>query len=171
MQMVKKTATVLLLIWFVLVLFMPKEELYFSLEKELLKNDIELNEESRSEGIFSLSLKNVTVYVKGIPLVTIEEIEFFTLLFYTCIHFETLMIDESLKTMTPTQIEDLSISQTIWAPLNLSVKAEGPFGEAGGHVDLDKRMLRMDFNDTQGLGMLQSKLKQDEQGWYYETSF
>lgn len=171
MQMVKKTATVLLLIWFVLVLFMPKEELYFSLEKELVKNDIELNEESRSEGIFSLSLKNVTVYVKGIPLVTIEEIEFFTLLFYTCIHFETLMIDESLKTMTPTQIEDLSISQTIWAPLNLSVKAEGPFGEARGRVDLDKRMLRMDFNDSKGLGMLQSNLKQGEKGWFYETSF
>jgi hypothetical protein len=169
--MVKKTATVLLLIWFVLVLFMPKEELYFSLEKELVKNDIELNEESRSEGVFSLRLKNVTVYVKGIPLVTVEKIDFFTLLFYTSIHFETLMIDESLKTMTPTEIEDLLISQSILAPLNLSVKAEGPFGEASGSVDLDKRMLRMDFNDTKALGMLQSKLKQGEEGWYYETSF
>lgn len=171
MQMVKKIATVVLLIWFVLVLFMPKEEIYFSLEKELVKNDIEINEESRSEGIFSLSLKNVTVYVKGIPLVTVEEINFFTLLFYTSIHFETLMIDESLKTMTPTEIEDLLLSQSILAPLNLSVKAEGPFGEARGNVDLDKRMLRMDFNDTKAIGMLQSKLKQGEKGWYYETSF
>ncbi len=171
MQMVKKVATVLLLIWFVLILFMPKEEIYFSLEKELAKNDIELNEENRSEGIFSLSLQNVTVYVKGIPLVTVEEIDFFTLLFYTSIHFETLMIDESLKTMTPTEIEDLLISQSILAPLNLSVKAEGLFGEARGNIDLDMRMLRMDFNDTKALGMLKSQLKQGEKGWYYETSF
>lgn len=171
MQMVKKTATVLLLIWFVLILFMPKEEFYFSLEQELAKNDIELNEESRSEGIFSLSLKNVTVYVKGIPLATIEELDLFTLLFYTSIHFETLMIDESLKTMTPTEIESLLISQIIWAPSDLSVKVEGPFGEGRGSVDLDKRMLHMDFNDSNALGMLKPKLKQAEEGWYYETSF
>ena len=171
MQMVKKTAIASLLIWFVLILFMPKEEIYFSLEKELVKNDIELNEESRSEGIFSLSLKNVTVYVKGIPLVTVEKIDFFTLLFYTSIHFETLMVDESLKTMTPTEIEDLIISQSILSPLSLSVKAEGPFGEAKGSVDLDKRKLRMDVNDTKALGMLKSKLKQGEKGWFYETSF
>ena len=150
---------------------MPKEEIYFSLEKELAKNDIELNEESRSEGIFSLNLKNVTVYVKGIPLVTIEELDFFTLLFYTRIHFETLMIDESLKTMTPTKIEDLCITQSMLAPLTLSVKAEGSFGEARGNVDLDKRKLRMDFNDTKALGMLKSQLKQGDKGWYYETSF
>ena len=171
MQMVKKTATVLLLIWFVLVLFMPKEEIYFKIEQELVKNDIELNEESRSEGIFSLSLKNVTVYVKGIPLITVEEIDFFTLLFYTSIHFETLMIDESLKEMTPTEIEDLRISQSILAPLNLRVKVEGPFGEARGSVNLSNRMVHMDFNDTKALGMMKSKLKQGEEGWFYETSF
>jgi len=171
MQMVKKTAISLLLIWFVLILFMPKEEIYFSLEKELVKNDIELNEESRSEGIFSLSLNNVTVYVKGIPLLTVEKIDFFTLLFYTSIHFETLMIDESLKTMTPTKIEDLHLSQNMLAPLTLRVNAEGPFGGASGNVDLDKRKLRMDLNDSKALGMLKSKLKEDEKGWYYETSF
>lgn len=171
MQMVKKTLSILLLILFVIVIFMPKEEIYFRLEKELVKHDIELNEESRSEGIFSLSLKHVTVYVKGIPLATIEELDLFTLLFYTSIHFDTLIIDESLKTMVPTEIESLRISQTIWSPLNLTVKAEGPFSEARGSADLDKRMLRMDFNDTKALGMLKSKLKQGEDGWYYETSF
>lgn len=171
MQMVKNTIGVLLLIWFVIIFFMPKEEIYFSLEQELAKNDIKLNEESRSEGVFSLSLENVTVYVKGIPLATIEELDIFTLLFYTSIHFETLMIDESLKTMTPTEIESLLISQTIWAPLDLTIKAEGPFGEARGSADLSARTLHIDFNDTKALGMLQSKLKQGEKGWYYETSF
>jgi len=171
MQMVKKIATALLFIWFLLILFMPKEEIYFKIEQELVKHDIELNEESRSEGIFSLSLKNVTVYVKGIPLATVEEIDFFTLLFYTSIHFETLMIDESLKTIAPTEIENLLLYQTIWTASNLSVKAEGPFGEAIGSVDLNARILHMDFNDTKALGMLKSELKQGEKGWFYERSF
>jgi len=169
--MVKKITAILFVVWFVLILFMPKEEIYFRVEQELVKNEIVLNEESRNEGLFSLSLKNVTVYVKGIPLVTAEEINFFTLLFYTCINVETLMIDESLKTMTPTEVEHLHISQNILSPSDLKVKAEGPFGQASGSVDLNQRMFHMDINDTKGLGMLKSKLKQGEEGWYYETSF
>ena len=171
MQMVKKIASVLFIIWFILILFMPKEELYFKVEQELAKNEIELNEEKRSEGLFSLTLQNVTVYVKGIPLVTVEKIDFFTVLFYTSIGFDNLMIDESLKTMTPTEIEKLYVSQNILSPFYIKIKAEGPFGKASGNVELDQRMLHIDFNETKALGMLKSKLKQGEEGWYYETSF
>lgn len=171
MQVVKKTAITVLLIWFVLVLFMPKEEIYFKLEQELLKNDIQINEESKSEGIFSLSLKKVTVYIKGIPLATVEEIDFCTLLFYTSVQFENLMIDESLQSMTPTEIENLHITQSVLKPLNLSIKAEGSFGEGKGNIDLKNRTLRMNFNDNKALKMIQSQLRQGEKGWIYETSF
>lgn len=171
MQMVKKIAMVLFLIWFTLIFFMPKEEIYFSLEKELVKHDIALNEESRTEGIFSLRLKNVTVYVKGIPLATVEELDFFTLFFYSSISFERLMIDESLKSMTPTEIEKLLISHAFWMPLSLSIEAEGSSVESTGKVNLKNRTLHMDINDSKPLEMFKSKLKQGEKGWYYETSF
>ena len=150
---------------------MPKEEIYFRLEQEFAKNDIVLNEESRNEGVFSLKLKNVTVYVKGIPLATIEEMCLFTLLFYNSIDIETLMIDESLKTAAPTQIDTLSLSQGVWAPMMLAVEVKGPFGKGSGDIDMRKRILHMNFNDTKGLDMLGAKLKQEEKGWSYETSF
>lgn len=171
MQMVKKIAIALFFIWFSLILFMPKSEIYFKIEQELIKSEIELNEESRSEGIFSLSLKNVTVYVKGISLVTVEEIDFFTLLFYTQIEVKNLLFDESLKSMIPTEIEALSISQNILSPVHLNIAAEGFFGEVAGTVDLVNRNLHLDINDTKELDMLKSQLKQGEKGWYYETSF
>ena len=171
MQMVKKIVTAVFLIWFVLILFMPKEEIYFKVEQELAKHEIVLNEESRREGLFSLDLTNVTIYVKGIPLVTVEELSFFTLLLYHCLEFKTVYIDESLKNMTPTEIENLRISHGIWSPLNLSLDAKGVFGEAAGSVNLKDRTLHLDFNDTKSLEMISSKLKQGEEGWYYETSF
>lgn len=171
MQMVKKIVSVLFLIWFILILFMPKEEVYFKVEQELAKYDIAINEESRSEGIFSLDLKNVTIYAKGIPLVTVEEVSFFTLLLYHCIELKEIYIDESLKSMTPTEIENLRISHGIWSPLHLSLGAEGVFGEAVGSVDLEDRKIRLDFNDTKSLEMIRSNLKQGEEGWHYETSF
>ena len=171
MQMVKKIAIGFFFILFALIFFMPKEEIYFKIEQELVKNEIELNEESRNEGFFSLSLKNVTVYVKGISLVTVEEINFFTLLFYTKIEIKNLLFDESLKSMTPTEIEALTISQNILSPTSLNIAAEGTFGEVEGTIDLVSRNLRLDINDTKELDMLKSQLKQGEKGWYYETSF
>ena len=171
MQMVKKTAAVMLFIWFAMILFMPKGQIYFSLERELSKNDIVLNEESRSEGIFSLRLQNVTVYVKGIPLATIDEVDIFTLLFFTSIHFESFVIDETLQTMIPTNIEHLHITQTIFMPLDLSIEAEGSFGKASGNINLGKRVLHIGFDDIQTVEMLKPQLKQGEEGWYYETSF
>jgi len=169
--MVKKLVTGLFLIWFILILFMPKEELYFKVEQELVQHDIVLNEESREEGVFSLDLKNVTIYVKGIPLVTVEKISFFTFIFYHSLEFEKIYIDESLKNMTPTAIKNLRISHGIWLPQTLSLEAEGVFGEAEGIIDIESRKLRFDVNDSTSLEMIRPPLKQGEEGWYYETSF
>jgi uncharacterized membrane protein len=80
MQMVKKSVLIFLMLWFAILLFMPKAELYYTIEKSLAKQDIKLNEKSIEEGPFSLTLKDVTVYVKGIALAKIEELDFFTLL-------------------------------------------------------------------------------------------
>lgn len=169
--MVKKIALVFVLVWFVFILFMPKEQIYFKIEQELAKHDIVLNEESRSEGIFSLSLENVTVYIKGIPLITLKEVEFCTFLFYSSINLETIVIDESLKAFTPTTLDNAQVSHMVLMPLDLHLEVNGPFGQANGNADMKERILRIDVEDIQALEMLSAKLKQGEEGWYYETSF
>ena len=90
MQMVKKSALIFLMLWFSILLFMPKAELYYTIEQSLAKQDIKLNEKSIEEGLFSLTLKDVTVYVKGIALANIEELDFFTLLFYSSLEVTNL---------------------------------------------------------------------------------
>ncbi len=63
---------------------MPKQEFYYKLEEALLTQEIALNEKEIEENLFGLSLKNVSVYVKGINVANIEEVKLFTLLFYSC---------------------------------------------------------------------------------------
>jgi predicted ribosome-associated RNA-binding protein Tma20 len=70
--MVKKILVSLLLVWGALILFMPKEEIYFSLERELAKQGVEINEAHIDEGLFTLKLEGVTVYVKGIEVATLK---------------------------------------------------------------------------------------------------
>jgi len=171
MQMVKKIFTVLALIWFALLVLMPKQELYFKLEKELAVQGIKINEQNIDEGLFTLTLNEADVYAKGIKLASIEKTTFFTLLFYTKLELDKLRIDESLQNIVPTQIEEATFTHGVWNPINVSVHAQGEFGSADGTVALADRSVRLDFNETQGIEMLKPQLKQDEKGWYYETSF
>jgi len=171
MQMVKKIFIALFITWFALLLFMPKQEMYYKLEKELEKYEIEINEKSMEEGLFSLTLKQASVYIKGIPVATIEEIRFFTLLFYAKVELETLLLDDSLKAMAPQQTDKATLTHSIISPLVASIYAEGSFGGIEGSIDLKERKLHLDFNETKEIEMIRSQLKKGEKGWYYETSF
>ena len=55
--------------------------------------------------------------------------------------------------------------------MDLNVDIRGMFGEITGNIDLAQRTLHLDFNETEEIEILKPKLKKDEKGWYYETSF
>jgi len=171
MQMVKKIFITVFIVWFALLVFMPKQEIYYALEKELAKQEIEINEQSIKEGLFSLTLKQVSVYVKGIKVATIENLDFLTLLFYTKVELDSLLLDDSLKAMAPQQTDKALLYYTLLSPMTASIQAEGSFGIIEGNVDLKEQKLHIDFVETKEIEMIRSQLKKDEKGWSYETSF
>ncbi len=171
MQMVKKSVLVLLVTWLAIVILMPKQELYYKLEEALDSYEITLNEEKKNEGLFSLSLKGVTVYVKGINVATIDEINLFTLLFYSSVELRSLLLDDSLKTMIPQETTSAVLKHSILSPLDVSVAASGSFGSLMGNIDLNERTVHLDFNESKNIQMLKPSLKKSEKGWVYETSF
>jgi len=171
MQMVKKSALIFLMLWFSILLFMPKAELYYTIEKSLAKQDIKLNEKSIEEGVFSLTLKDVTVYVKGIALANIEELDFFTMLFYSSLDVSNLKVDEALQAKVPAITKELTFTHSILSPFTVSVDANGSFGAVEGTINIANKDLRMDFVEVGNIGMIQSHLTKDERGWFYEKSF
>ena len=171
MQMVKKSGIALIVAWFAILVLMPKQEFYYKLEESLAKYEIELNEEKIDEGFFSLGLHQVTVYFKGIPVATIEEMDLSTLLFYSSLELEGLHVDDSLKRMVPQETQKALLSHTIFSPLTVSVDAEGSFGGMTGVIDLHARKVHLDFNESKNIEMLKPQLKKGEKGWVYETSF
>jgi len=171
MQVVKNIFISLFIVWFAFLLFMPKQELYYALESELLKQGIEMNEKQIEEGIFSLTVKEVSIYVKGIHIATLEEMHFFTLLFYSSFNIEALKMDDSLKSFVPSEIGKTVVMHSVLSPFEAFVTTMGSFGLAEGVVDLKSRSLRMDLMDIKDIKTFESQLKKDERGWYYETSF
>ena len=150
---------------------MPKREFYYKLEEALAKHEVILNEESIDEGLFSLNLQGVTVYVKGINIATIGEVKLATLLFYSCIELRSLEVDDSLKAMVPKTTQEATAVHSILSPMEVLVDASGSFGLMSGNIDLGERNIHLDFNQSKGIEMLMPQLKKDEKGWVYETSF
>lgn len=171
MQMVKKIILASFVLWITVLFFMPKAELYYSLEKALDKQDIKLNEKSIEEGLFSLSVKKVTVYIKGIPLINIEELNYFTLLFYSSLNIEDLIVDEALHSKIPAFIKEGHVKHQIFSPMSLTLDANGSFGQIVGNVDLMQGSVHIDFVNTKDISMIQSSLTKGEKGWVYEKSF
>lgn len=171
MQMVKQFLIALAIIWLALIVLMPKTQMYYKLEETLAKQDVKMNERSIEEGWFSLKIEGLDLYAKGIKMATIEEVNFFTLLFYTDVNINKVVLDDLLKGVVPTKISEAQLNHAIWDPMHINIDANGAFGALEGKVMLSERNVRVDFNDSKGIESLQPKLKKDEKGWYYETSF
>ena len=171
MSMVKTILTLCVVIWLALVILMPKQEIYYKLEEALLTQEVALNEEEIEESFFGLSLKNVSVYVKGIHVASIEEVNLFTLLFYSSVEVKMLHMDDALKTMVPQETEKAVLVHSVMAPFSVSVEALGSFGAMDGKIDLNERKVHLDFNESKNIAMLKPQLKKGEKGWVYETSF
>jgi hypothetical protein len=171
MQMVKNSLIILLVIWLALLVFMPKRELYFTLEEQLAKHEIALNEKNIEEGLFGLKLEQVSVYFKGIKVATIEEVNIYTLLFYSSIHLHSLHMDDSLKSMAPQETKKAKITHSLASPREVLIDADGSFGSMSGRVDLAQRKAHLDFNESKEIEMLKPQLKKEGKGWVYETSF
>jgi hypothetical protein len=172
MQVVKKFFIVLFVVWFALLLFMPKKEIFYTLERNLEAQGVQINEKEIDEGLFSLNLIDATIFYKGIKVATVEKINIFTLLFTTNIHISTLELDDALKAFAPQKIDSADITQLLFAPYTLNITALGSFGEMKGLADLKSGKLRLDFlNTTKEIDVIRPNLQKDEKGWYYETSF
>jgi hypothetical protein len=169
--MVKKSLALIVVLWLAVIVMMPKQELYYLLEQELAKNDIKISSEKIREGWFTLRIEEPSIYVKGIKVATVKEIELFTLLFYTRGSLEGLLLDRSLERFAPREIDQAVFIHSVLNPLNVMVGASGAFGETDGSVNLMEKQITMKFSELGKLGMLKSKLKKDGEGWLYETSF
>lgn len=171
MSMVKQIVLFFLAIWLALVILMPKREFYYKLEEVLSTQGIVLNEEKIEEGFFGITLKNVSVYVKGIYVASIEEVSLFTLFIYSRMEVNDLLVDDSLKTMIPQKTQNAVVNYSVFTPLSVSVEALGSFGSMSGDIALNERKVYLDFNESKNIDMLKPYLKKGEKGWVYETSF
>lgn len=171
MQMVRKIFLVFLTAAIALVLFAPKRELYYLLQKKLQQEGIVLDQRQLAEKPFGLDLKGVKLYWHGLNLGSFDELEVRTYLVYNRIEGQVFKISPAMQRFVKLSIKDLKIQYRLWDPLHLLIDAEGSFGHIHGLYDLKGKILRLHWIRVGKIENLRPYLKRDKEGWYYERKF
>ena len=156
--------------------FTPKVQLFYLLEKEIQKFDVIVDEQSVEDRGFSLKLNKFDIYVKGIKSASIEELKLTPFLLYNSIEIKNIHLDDTMKSFIPLDIKSVDIQYSIFNPLNITLKAQGDFGEASANLNiLEKKFFAslkasniMKTRFSQTLRVLK---KSKEGGYTYEKSF
>lgn len=140
------------------MIFLPKESIYNFVEKELVKKNIIISNEKRSEKYFSFKITDAKVYYEGIEVANIDRSTFSSYLFYTSIKAKNIRLLDSFESMFPTPITNIEIKHSILNYDKLDIKANGIFGELVGNIDIINRLVILELNASNKMKSSYSKI-------------
>jgi len=143
-----------------LFVFMPKESLFFTVQKILNQKDIYINSNVKNS-FFSLILKKSTIFYNKIDIAKIENIEIFPYLFYNLIE-----ADDIKMSFGNYKIKNLNLVYNVIDPFNFKIYGKSNFGKIEGGINLKKRELKVYILNLKDL-KLRRFLKKDKKGYFY----
>jgi len=172
MQMVKRIVGGFFLTLILLWLFSPKQELYYLLEKSLKEKQIVISNETFQDKWYGLKITNANIYVSGVKMAEMAELDFNFFLLYNTLTIHSIAIDSSFANIVPKNIDKLRAKYSIVKPLKIELDGEGSFGVLKGEVALLDRKVKVLFPVPKNLKSVKKFLKKDpKKGWYYETNY
>jgi hypothetical protein len=171
MQMVKKTVGGFFLLLLFLVLFSPKEELYYLLEKELEKNGIIISNEKFSDTLFGLTILDADVYVQGINMAKVKKLNLNLFFLYNQLSIEQIKTDKGIHKMAPKEIETLTATWSLLKPYKIAIEGSGSFGSLSGGYYFAQQKILIRPKETKNINKFRKFLKKDTKGFYYEKLF
>jgi len=146
------------------IIFIPKNELIFTIEKYLKKENIYINAKYK-ESLFSEEIKNAKIFINSINLIEFKKAKILPLLFYNKININNISINfKNLK------INNLNITYFIINPFKILIKGNSNFGKINGFIDLKKRILKVYIINLTNSN-LKTFLRRDKKGYFYYEKF
>ena len=146
-----------------IILFMPKDNLYFTFQKCLTKQNIYIN--SKIKNGFALNLLEGKVYQNGINLASFEKTEIIPFVFYNKIISKNIKINfQNYK------IKNLNITYSILNPLKIYISGKSSFGKISGEINLLKRFVKIYILNLSDVN-LKTFLRKDKKGYFYYAKF
>ncbi len=169
MQLVNRIIISLILIPLLIVVLMPKKEIYYLIEKKLAKQHIVISSEELDSGLFGLNIKHPKIYYMGSQVATAKEIKMWTALVYTAIDAKMLSVAQGL----PQEMifQNIKASHSIISPKKIKIAGVGTIGNIKAQVDLAKRKVIVTADKAGVNPNISRHMKKIKGGWKYESRF
>jgi len=171
MRLVGRSLLLLLTALVALLLFAPKKELFYLLERPLQTKQIYLDVGTLREHPFGLDLSRIAVRVEGVELGDIGTLRIRSYLLYTTLSLHDFVPAEGMEKFLPISIREARAVYSLLHPLEVPIRVSGSFGSAVGSFSLKDRRLRLRLVKVGELGPLRPYLKKSREGWIYEQRF
>ena len=172
MQMVKKIFIVIFTVILSIIIFAPKDRLYFMLEEELKsQNNIVISNEKLNSGMFGLEISDGDIAINGINLIKFDLIDISSFIIISKINIYNMTLDKSISSMLPISELNASISHSLISPMEINIHIDsGNISQDAILKIVDNGVIQIRIDDINSTKWLKPFMNKDENGWYYETN-
>ncbi len=158
-----------------IVLLLPKHNLYYAFEELLQKEKVYLSNETIIDRGLSLDIQNPEFVFDKLNLAKAENVKVFSWGFINGVRFENIYINEGFSDFLPLEIDQIQIIHFLHNPMVLDIKGESSEGFFFGNIDFIQRKLflhiRLETVAQKKYPSILSYLNSEEGGYYYEYQF
>lgn len=128
---------------YLIIVFAPKQQLYYLLEEWMSTQNIILSNETTQDEWLIFRVSDAELYFENISGGIIEEIRWLPLLFYNEISLKNGRFSQEIRRFLPQKIDQLSAVYSVIQPTKIVIDGHGDFGKLSGGVDLLEQRLRL----------------------------
>ncbi len=125
------------------IIFLPIKNLYFSLENELLKKHIILDEEKLEQRFLKFGIQKSKLYHNNELKGDIKNIELNYMFLFNSFIVKDMKLDKNFLSFPPMKIELLKLEYTLLNPVSIDIVGTGEFGKLSGYIDLLKNEINL----------------------------
>lgn len=127
MKIILRSLVLSVLFIYALLIFLPKENLYYLALEKLSDHKVEVVSSSIKDTNFGLNISNSKIKYEKIDVAAVDRIFFKTLLFKTELNIQNLKVQKSLKKFFPYDMKYIKITHNILDPLAVDIKLSKQF--------------------------------------------
>lgn len=158
----------------IVVVLIPKEKLYFTMESILSEYTVYLTGEDLNNHFFYMDAENTNLLLDNIQIGSIERIRMIPWIIYNRLTISNVTFSSLYHSVFPGKIDEIVLTYSLFHPLTIYLQATGDFGHCEGGIDLTEQKVHLLFEATPELRnypLLVFKLQQVKEGLVYESSF
>jgi len=168
---VKKVFAIFISLYISLIVFMPKEQILYTVLNQAAKERVFFKIKDVSDyGIYA-DVKDTTIIYDSMRVANIEDMKLFLFLIYNKISLANIELKGSFKNMLNLTILDGFLTYTVFSPFNIGINLKTTIGDISGSFDIKTSKIKLLLVPNERFKRFKYKryIKKVDGGYKYES--